>query len=202
MTEAEWLTCDEPSELVGFLDSRLSRRKLRLIICALCRLSWHKFTDERSRRAVIAVEESVESPSSDEIPQSAQSDAIAAYDAVYYHGEAGADYMPAQAAAILAFGGTIEAMWCLPTGGRGAAIMRDIAGNLFRPASLNPSWRTDSVLALACQMYESRDFDVMPILADALQDAGCNDAHVLDHCRRPGPHVRGCWVVDLVLGKH
>jgi hypothetical protein len=50
-------------------------------------------------------------------------------------------------------------------------------------------------------MYESRDFGAMPILADALQDAGCEDAAILGHCRGAGPHVRGCWVVDLVLGK-
>ena len=50
-------------------------------------------------------------------------------------------------------------------------------------------------------MYASRDFSPMPILADALQDAGCDSADILDHCRGSGPHVRGCWVVDLVLGK-
>jgi hypothetical protein len=50
-------------------------------------------------------------------------------------------------------------------------------------------------------MYESRDFSAMPILADALQDAGCESTTILDHCREPGPHVRGCWVVDLVLRK-
>jgi hypothetical protein len=57
------------------------------------------------------------------------------------------------------------------------------------------------VVAFARQMYESRDFSPMPILADALQDAGCDHPDVLAHCRGPGPHVRGCWVVDLVLGK-
>ena len=62
-------------------------------------------------------------------------------------------------------------------------------------------WLTVDVLALASQMYESRDFFAMPILADALQDAGCDNADILNHCRGPGPHVRGCWVVDLVLGK-
>ncbi len=65
----------------------------------------------------------------------------------------------------------------------------------------SPDWRTDTVLALARHMSESRDFDAMPILADALQDAGCDSAEVLDHCRGDEPHVRGCWVVDLVLGK-
>jgi hypothetical protein len=51
------------------------------------------------------------------------------------------------------------------------------------------------------QMYDSRDFTDMPILADALEEAGCTDSNILMHCRGPGPHVRGCWVVDLLLGK-
>ena len=80
-------------------------------------------------------------------------------------------------------------------------ILRDIFGNPFRPVSFAPAWRTDTAVSLARQMYESRDFSAMPILADALQDAGCTDEEVLGHCRGPGPHVRGCWVVDLLLGK-
>ncbi|AWM42247.1 hypothetical protein C1280_14260 [Gemmata obscuriglobus] len=79
--------------------------------------------------------------------------------------------------------------------------MRDIFGNPFRPVTFSLEWRTETTVALAAQMYESRDFSVMPILADALQDAGCDSADILDHCRGSGPHVRGCWVVDLVLGK-
>jgi hypothetical protein len=67
--------------------------------------------------------------------------------------------------------------------------------------SINPGWRTTTAFQLAQGMYDSRDFSAMPILADALQDAGCDIADILDHCRGPGPHVRGCWVVDLVLGK-
>jgi hypothetical protein len=50
-------------------------------------------------------------------------------------------------------------------------------------------------------MYEERDFAGMPILADALEEAGCNNADILAHCREPGVHVRGCWVVDLLLAK-
>ncbi len=82
-----------------------------------------------------------------------------------------------------------------------ADIIRDIFGNPFRPVVISPDWRTATATAIARQMYESRDFGAMPILADALQDAGCNDEDILDHCRGNGPHVRGCWVVDLVLGK-
>jgi len=81
------------------------------------------------------------------------------------------------------------------------ALLHDIFGNPFRPVAFGSSWRADTAVALARQMYESRDFGAMSILADALQDAGCDSADVLDHCRGPGSHVRGCWVVDLVLGK-
>jgi hypothetical protein len=82
------------------------------------------------------------------------------------------------------------------------SLLRDIFGNPFRPVAFSPDWRTDTAVTLARLMYEPRDFSLMPILADALQDAGCEHADVLDHCRDPnGTHVRGCWVVDLVLDK-
>jgi hypothetical protein len=81
-------------------------------------------------------------------------------------------------------------------------LFRDVFGNPFRPAAFDKAWRTDTVLSLARVMYETRDFAAMPILADALQEAGCENEEVLAHCRDPkGVHVRGCWVVDLVLGK-
>ncbi|WP_232069497.1 hypothetical protein [Gemmata massiliana] len=80
-------------------------------------------------------------------------------------------------------------------------LLHDIFGNPFRPVAFSSLWRTATAVTLAAQMYDSRDFSAMPILADALQDAGCDSADVLDHCRGPGPHVRGCWVVGLVLGK-
>ena len=81
-------------------------------------------------------------------------------------------------------------------------LLADIVGPSPRAGAFSPAWRTDTAKALARQMYESRDFSAMPILADALQDAGCDDKEVLTHCRDPkATHVRGCWVLDLVLGK-
>ncbi|VTU01988.1 Uncharacterized protein OS=Sorangium cellulosum (strain So ce56) GN=sce5710 PE=4 SV=1 [Gemmataceae bacterium] len=79
--------------------------------------------------------------------------------------------------------------------------LRDIFGNPFRPVAIDPAWRTSTVVALARGIYDEKAFDRMPILADALQDAGCDNDNVLSHCRGDGPHVRGCWVVDLLLGK-
>lgn len=81
-----------------------------------------------------------------------------------------------------------------------AALLRDIFGP-SRVVELRPEWRTDTVAALARGVYEERAFDRMPILADALQDAGCGDEEVLGHLRGGGPHNRGSWVVDWVLGK-
>jgi hypothetical protein len=81
-------------------------------------------------------------------------------------------------------------------------LLRDIFGNPFNPIRSELTWRTSTVIAIAHQMYESRDFSAMPILADALQDAGCEHEDILNHCRdEKRVHVRGCWVVDLVLGR-
>jgi hypothetical protein len=81
-------------------------------------------------------------------------------------------------------------------------IFRDLFGpRPFRDINLDPSWLTSSVSGLAVSIYSDRAFDRMPILGDALEDAGCDNADILNHCRQPGEHVRGCWVVDLILGK-
>jgi hypothetical protein len=82
-----------------------------------------------------------------------------------------------------------------------AKVMRDISGNPFRPITLNPSWLIPSVLTFANGIYFEKAFDRMPILAAALQDAGCDNDDILNHCRQPGEHVRGCWVIDLLLSK-
>jgi hypothetical protein len=83
-------------------------------------------------------------------------------------------------------------------------LARDLLGNPFRPATLDPAWlawKGGAVRSLAVSVYEARDYGRLPILADALEDAGCGSRDILDHCRGPGAHVRGCWVVDLLLGK-
>ncbi len=95
-----------------------------------------------------------------------------------------------------AIGGTRHAE-CLAQ----AELVRCIVGNPFRPAAFSAAWRTSAVVDLAGGIYADRAFDRLPILADALMDAGCDDADVLAHCRGDGPHARGCWVVDLALGK-
>jgi hypothetical protein len=76
-----------------------------------------------------------------------------------------------------------------------------VLGNPFRPVSFCPDLRTSTAVSLAGAIYADRRFDRLPLLADALEDGGCSDPELLGHLRSPGPHVRGCWAVDLVLGK-
>lgn len=81
-------------------------------------------------------------------------------------------------------------------------ILHDLFGPLpFRSVTLDRSWRTPSVINLALAIYEHRAFDCLPLLAGALEEAGCRNAEILAHCRWSWPHVKGCWVVDLILGK-
>ena len=82
-----------------------------------------------------------------------------------------------------------------------SALLRCIFGNPFRPVAFADAWRSETAVELATGIYEERAFDRLPILADALEEAGCDHADVLNHLRGPGPHARGCWVVDGVLGK-
>jgi hypothetical protein len=94
--------------------------------------------------------------------------------------------------------------------GRQVPLFRDIFGNPFRAPSLDPAWLTwkdGTISKLARALYDDRelpsgrlDNQRLAILADALEDAGCTDPDILGHCRGPGSHVRGCWVVDLLLG--
>jgi hypothetical protein len=82
-----------------------------------------------------------------------------------------------------------------------AALVCDIFGNPFRPVTVDPNWLTPTVVAIARRVYDERDFAALPVLGDALEEAGCASEDVLRHCREQGEHARGCWVVDHVLGK-
>jgi hypothetical protein len=99
---------------------------------------------------------------------------------------------------------------------RYADLLRDVIGNPFKkivtppprrgqPSRtrlfFNTAWRTPAVVGLANVIYEEQSFNLLPILGDALEDAGCDQADLLEHCRSGGAHARGCWVVDLLLGK-
>jgi hypothetical protein len=208
VTEQEWLDCTDPTPMLEFLRGKMSDRKLRLFAVACCRRIWPLMADWRSRVAVETAEKYADGNATESELRESHIAAEAASDDALTGGNAEAADAATAAAELVA-----DCTSCAIAAADAdysaryteyfaqAGVLRDIIGNPFHPVPFSPSWCTDTALSLARQMYESRDSGAMPILADALQDAGCEDADILNHCRSDGPHVRGCWVVDLLLGK-
>ncbi len=202
MTEAEWQSSTHKMSMLLLLRGRVSERKLRLTGCAYCRGVW-PLLGKASRRAVVLGEELADRPVGEEHREAVVRAAIQSLS------NCATIQSERQFAADIAYRVAINDGWYavewtmgnwdeLPGGER---IIRDIFGNPFRPVSCDPAWRTSTAVSLAEGIYADRAFDRLPILADALQDAGCENADILTHLRSDGPHVRGCWALDLVLGK-
>jgi hypothetical protein len=206
MTEAEWLAGIDPEPMLSFIHKTANDRKLRLLACGFCETYKSYLTDWRLSNAIETAYRVADGVARERERNRVFSRAHQDFWDYTGNGESAvATYacgnreqmMEVPSIAMRAFAFNIyqnpRIMACL--------LLRDIF-EPFRSPSNNPEWLTSSVLALARQMYDSRDFSAMPILADALQDAGCNNEDVLSHCRGPTPHVRGCWVVDRLLAKH
>jgi hypothetical protein len=213
-TEAQWLELTDIAEIVKRCRGKLigRKRKLRLFAVACCRQIWSLLGDARSRRAVEVAEQYAEGQISEQELRDVESLAMEAHQTAFdVKGKEGA--LPEWAAVFAAWFEPLkaaEAAGWMAEGSRGflpfpgepvISFLRDIFGNPFRPVTVDPAWRTTNVVGLAQAIYDERAFDRMPILADALEEAGCANGEVLDHCRGPGPHVRGCWVLDLLRGR-
>ena len=224
MTEQQWLTCTDPAPMLEFLWSKASDRKLRLFVCACCRRIWPLLKDERSRKVVEVGEQFADALTDDKCRE----DALLAADRPmlalqrYLRKSRVPRPLPKALSAGIAarlacwpassYAGAVDA--CVthtrqaldPCGDpRLCDLMRDIFGNPFRPSPPLPqavlAWDNSTAARIAQAIYDERDFGRLPVLGDALEEAGCTDADILAHCRSAGPHVRGCWVVDLILGK-
>jgi hypothetical protein len=230
LSEPEWFSSLQPEAMLAFLRNKASDRKLRLLGVACCRQIWGEFRDERSRRSVEIAEDFAEGRCDKQRLSLARQKALTVAGAAYrvmddipriavnldvlraaYIAARAADAAQ-QVAAEDAFQATSAAAQTMSlvassressTGKQAiqVALLRDIFGNPFRPSFLNPAWATSTVLNLADTIYETLAFDRLPIVADALEESGCTSREILNHCRQPGEHVRGCWVVDLLLGK-
>jgi hypothetical protein len=217
MTEAEWLACDDPDRMLAFLrvKGRASERKLRLFACACCRLVQDLLTEQhlaavstaesfangvgssygllQARRAARFGEGAIVGPSQLAAGAAADSTCLevaynAALDTCHCVGQAQAG----------------KRRWPPPPTAGAPGLMREVFGNPFNPPAVSTAWLgwdRSTALNVAWGMYNDGTFDRLPILADALEDAGCSDPGLLGHLRSPGPHVRGCWALDLILGK-
>jgi len=228
MTEAEWLAATDPKPMISFLrNRRLSDRKWRLFAVGCCRQILNQSVDLRLQ-GVVEVSERYADKMATKSELSAALKRVqrvrSRFEKAHVTNGQQIERMiepgnaPPLVVATLNILGAVETaayqgidgVMCVPSFARRAIkvlgaelkdqvkLLRDIFP--FRPLSFDPSWRTSTVSALAQTMYDFRDFSAMPILADALQDAGCDNEEMLAHCRDPKPvHVRGCWVVDAVL---
>lgn len=205
MTEDEWLACDDPDPMVKFLKDKATDRKFRLFACGCCRHVWPRITDPRSWTAVEMAERVADGliPQDQLIPHyEAASEAARSFPERNDPAWAAAETATVRTRRKLSAWRSAESVaLTLASGVPCAALLRCVFGNPFRPVTLDPSWLTSTVLSLAEGMYESRDFSAMPILADALGDAGCEDEAILAHCRGNSPHCRGCDVIDAILGE-
>jgi hypothetical protein len=216
MTEAEWLQSSKPSDMLDILGKRATGRKLRLFAVACVFQNWEQLADPRLRYVIKVAERLADGRANQEEKLQALNSLDDYMDEFCEH-----DVTPSIPPCLFAEPFFIEdagaVAWCIAEtanyqdeGWDGieaemefeqCEFLRDIFGNPFRPVAFDPRWRSSDVTGLARAIYEDRAFDRMPVLADALMDAGCAEEQVLAHCRSEGPHVRGCWVVDLVLGK-
>jgi hypothetical protein len=214
MRVAEWLASDDPVLMLESMPVSTRDRKLRLFGCALC----HHFEDslrdgpfvetvttaehfadgkttkaalKRARQSVRAVRH--------ELPDSSTKDRV----------EWVALWLSEVAASENAFGRVVHQIQQFDSDGLlkrseqppAAKLLRCIVCNPFRSISIDAQWQTSEVVALAQAIYDEAAFDRLPQLAKELKNAGCTDKDILKHCRSKGPHVRGCWVVDPLLGK-
>src|SRR5262249_51257501 len=216
MTEAEWLGCREPQPLLEFLQGKASDRKLRLFACACCRCVGHLLPDRRRRKVVQASERFADGQITTEKLQFVRGDARWAANVASRksEGSEGVKWTIASLAEPDVQLVLFAVRRAADLGGREiqrpiqSGVIRDLLGNPFRPVNLMSVWLTPTVVSLAEAAYDERvlpsgelDQQRLAVLADALEEAGCTSGEILEHLRSPGPHVRGCWVVDLILGK-
>jgi hypothetical protein len=217
MNRTAWLSSNDPMPMLAWLREHGNERKLRLFACACCRRleallrgqeSWLVGEIERGEQMAEAGglytpqpnlgRSVVPSPTGER--QLAANVVLAVRAASAWN--AAREVVTASRALLRARPDSADE--CLDVEARAqAALVRDVFGGLFHsePVYLAGVVEHPAVLPLARAIYQDRSFAELPVLADALEDAGCTDEEMLEHCREPGEHVRGCWVVDLLLSK-
>ena len=218
MTEEQWLACTDPVEMLRFVRERASDRKVRLFFCACCR--GERYAVCPQGRAAVGTAEALADGQANEAERRSASSVIARLVQSFLPDDGRWSAYPLIAWSLLSIEDARDFMtWGSPNviglaSSEGViAALRDLFGPVlfrhtppFAPSLL--SWNGGTVKRLAEAAYEERlipaghlDTARLSILSDALEEAGCTDADLLSHLRSPGPHVRGCWAIDLILGK-
>ena len=228
MTEADWLAATDPAPMLEHLRGTASDRELRLFAVGAFRQTFGLHIDPNNRDTVRLAElvaEGLEHPDEltstyrlawNRVPLQTSDLSVDATRAAGRTVEREAFHaaerviteiicMRADEGEESAPPGTDQEVAYFQGRERGeleiSSLLRCIFGNPFRPVAFDPRWRAETAVALAGGIYDGRHFDRLPILADALEDAGCDAADLLAHLRASGPHARGCWALDAVLGK-
>jgi hypothetical protein len=224
MTQEEWQAATDPTSLLNFVAGRSSDRKLRLFAVACSRNALSLLQSQNFRKAVEVSERFADGLASDDQLRKARSriresaERIRMVRAYPWTQTIQKNFARRQILSVCSRNieemlQTIDQLCVVANSADSyrvkceeertlrAQVLRCIFGNPFRPCSINHSWLTSTAFALANSIYSEKAFDRMPILADALQDAGCDNEEILTHCRSQGPHSRGCWCVDLLLDK-
>ena len=217
MTEEEWLASEDTLAMVWSLRDRVSERKLRLFAASVFRRLSRLLPDSCQQQAVAVLEQIAEGTATAQARRSAGRDARhaippdgpdAAGDLHYAALMLYREFASSSLAVHAAHAGAAASFGDFAEGEAHCHALREVVGNPFRPVILDTEWLTPTVTSLAEATYQERilpagelDPPRLAVLSDALEEAGCTDAALLEHLRSPGPHVRGCWALDLVLSK-
>jgi hypothetical protein len=203
MTEGAWLTTSNPELMLEQLRGEATERKLRLFACACCRRT--RLHDKRIRDALDVIERCADG-------QGSMRKVKAAIATVELEELRASGAARAAARAVATASATPEhsrsaAAEASPNPrterAEQAELLREIFGNPFRPQPIDAAWlgwNGGCVARISRTIYDEKNFEDMPILADALEEGGCTSEAILTHCRRSRGHVRGCWVLDALLG--
>src|SRR5262245_32874615 len=228
MTEAEWLASDDPAKMLVWLTGSgrsvwldrckphpaCSDRKLRLLACAFCRREMMGWLDPPACAVVEVAERYADGEATTEELWAAKAAAKKRNPVGRTKNSAAVEWVTArlQVPAAVSRGLPWERSPAPENAAQPAAakveavhLIRDLFGPLpFHSVTIPPTWLTwndGTVPKMARHIYDTRDVSLLPILCDALEEAGCGKTRIIKHCRLPGDHVRGCWVLDLLLGK-
>jgi hypothetical protein len=201
VTEAEWVGCQDATAMLRFLRGKAGERKLRLLACVCARSRWSGLVEPEYRRAVEVAERVADSRGGLQDLRAADSDI---WEITWGIVRGDADANEAAAAAVEDFSGEAAERAVGALRAAGPAMVREILGNPFREATASHGGAevgSEKLQQLAQEIYDGHHFENLSHLADLLTVAGCRDEELLAHLRSPGPHFRGCWALDSVLGK-